>query len=168
MLEERIVSEGVSAASSGNVGLFGRIVDTIDRGIQSAIINASTAGELHVELEKLTSFYNALATLHTDHLQPRMTAVLHRATAATGQHAGGHVPGLQAAWRSITHSAGAMNTANSLYGNLQAVDNLVLSHMNALYDTAQHYAAQENQAIAGFGHVNASSPHSTSSASSGW
>jgi len=168
MLEAELVNEGVSAATSGNVGLFGQLIDGIDRGIQTAIINASTAGQLHVELEKLTTFYNTLATLHYEHLAPQMIALHGRAAAAGQTQAGGHVPGVQAAWQAITQSAGAMDSANSLYGNLKAVDDLVLYHMQSLLETAQQYAAQENRAIAKFDSVSAGQQPAASSPSTSW
>src|SRR4051794_34330307 len=99
MYEAELVSEGVGAAVTGSIGGFAGLIDGIDRGIQSAIIAASTAGELHVELEKLTTFYNQLADLHEHELQPRLQAVQHKVASGHGAAAGGHVPGAKRAWQ---------------------------------------------------------------------
>lgn len=154
MLEERLVSEGMNAAATGSIGAFGALIDGLDTAIQTAVITASTAGQLHVELEKLTEFYNALSTLH-DHLTAKLRTVMAQTQRHVSSNAAGHVPGVQKAWRAILESAGAGDQPHSLQMNLVALDQKVLHHMASLLDNAQQYAAQESRAIAEFGRVTA-------------
>lgn len=153
-LEESLGVAAAGAIAGGTGGLlgFGAVLDGIEHGIKQVEVTAETAGQLHVELEKLVSFYNALSGLH-DTLLTRARALSDQASAQHGENAGGAVAGARAAWDAIAQSAGADRSRASLWAHIQQVDALILDHMASVQHNVQQYAAHENRTIAGFGKV---------------
>ena len=139
------------AAVTGNIGaLVTEIGDMVDRVGNQAHINNATAGSMTADLHVLSSFYNSLSDLHSQ-LRAKMASLKGQALDVHDRPAAGQVAGVQKAWRSIGESAGVMQHANSLYGNLQAIDHWVQYYMGAVLDNVNKYAEQEQVAIQGFG-----------------
>jgi hypothetical protein len=169
------------AAVTGNIGaMVTEIGDIVDRVGHQAHINAATSGSMTADLEVLTSFYNSLSALHAQ-LREKMAAVKAQALDVHDRPAAGQVAGVQKAWRSIAESAGVMQHANSLYGNLLAIDHWVQHYMAAVLDNVHKYAEQEQVAIQSFGRASDANvpvptrapagghaPATTGSSSSGW
>lgn len=113
-------------------------------------IAAATGGsaDVHVQMEHLVEFYNALSQLH-EQLYEFGSTLVARADALGGIDAGGKVAGINTAWTEITAGIGARRAKASMAANLRAVDEAVLGYMSALHKNAQDYAEQEQIAISG-------------------
>ena len=139
------------AAVTGNIGaLVTGIGDLVDRVSHEAHIATATSGSVTADLHVMASFYNSLSDLHTQ-LRAKLAALKSQALDVHDRPAAGYVAGVQKAWRSIGESAGVMQHADSLYGNLLAIDHWVQYYMGAVLENAQKYAEHERVTIQTFG-----------------
>lgn len=152
-----MVTEAVfMSASSTNafIDVMGSNFRDIERDIELASgrqrIAAATGGsaDVHVQMEHLIEFYNALSQLH-EQLYEFSSTLLARADALGSIDAGGKVAGISTAWTEITAGIGARSAQASMAANLRAVDAAVMKYMAALHKNAQDYAEREQIAITG-------------------
>jgi hypothetical protein len=151
MYAEEIGAAAGVAAVTGNIGAFvTELGDLVDRVGHQAHIDAATAGSVTADLDTLSSFYNSLSQLHQQ-LREKMSTLKGQALDLHTASAPGQVAGVQKAWKAIGQSAGIMQHADSLYGNLQTIDHWVVHFMAAVLHNVQEYAKNEQVAIQTFG-----------------
>lgn len=140
-----------AAIGTGNLAGFATTLDNAFQDIvEGGVIAGAAGGQVHVDIDALVAFYGQLSQVHSE-LFAQGNRVKEIGQKLLGMPAGGSVAGVQQAWLAMTNSVGASGSSASLLGNLQAVDGLVVKHMQDVMAAAQHYAAQENLAIAGVG-----------------
>ncbi|MBW8801311.1 MAG: hypothetical protein JF597_49525 [Streptomyces sp.] len=150
MYEDELSAVVGVGAVTGNIGAFvTELGDLVDRVGHQAHIDAATAGSVTADLETLSSFYNSLSELHQQLLEKRAT-LKGQALDLHDAEASGQVAGVQKAWKAIGESAGVMQHAESLYGNLQTIDHWVQHFMGAVLHNLQEYAKNEQVAIQTF------------------
>jgi len=151
MYEAELGEAAGVAAVTGNIGAFVTgLGDLVDQVGHQAHIDAATAGSVTADLDTLSSFYNSLSGLH-EQLREKMATLKGQALALHTDSAAGQVAGVQKAWKAIGQSAGIMQHADSLYGNLQTIDHWVQHFMGAVLQNLQDYAKNEQVAIETFG-----------------
>jgi len=163
-----------AAAVTGNIGaLVTGIGDLVDRVSHEVHIATATSGSVTADLHVMAAFYNSLSDLHSQ-LRAKMASLKAQALDVHDRPAAGHVAGVQKAWRSIAESAGVMQHADSLYGNLLAIDHWVQYYMGAVMENVNKYAEHEQVTIQSFGKasdanvpVPTRTPAGTSSSSAG-
>ena len=151
MLAEELGAAAGAAAVTGNIaGFVTQLGDFLDQAGHHIEIDTATAGTVKADFDALSKFYGALSDLHAQ-LRTKMATLKGQALDLHTADAAGKVAGVQKAWASIGHSAGIMEHAGSLYGNLRTIDHWVLYYMSATLHNAQNYAQNEGKVIQSFG-----------------
>ncbi len=112
--------------------------------------SAAGGADVQADLETLASLYNSLSRLH-ESLSAQWTTLHNRISSVAVGDPGVAIPGIAAAWDAVTKAAGYGGASDSLLGNIKAVDQLILKHMDSVYANVQAYASNEGRAVDGFG-----------------
>lgn len=118
-----------------------------EQNIEHRLASAAPgSADFYVEVEALVDFYNSLSGVHQA-LTKQYTELKANLKQATAHPASTLHPTINAAWETIRHQTGVDNNKDSLLGNIDVIDQLVVDHMDAVLHNLNNYLKADQDAV---------------------